>query len=601
MFDVCDNARSICRWGHFAGALLVHCVQDWSYGVANIHRIPNLLVQAVISLLFIHNHSFFRSSLILFQTLVPISLYITVEICKLIQAAWIHLDLKMYYPERDQRAVPRSWNIADDLGQIEYIFSDKTGTLTRNVMEFRKCSIAGKIYGYLPEIEESDNATSDNRDTLITREQFDGMEAKMEECLSRVLPYKYVPPLQMSFVDPALFSDLLNMKPTGREQAERIREFFFSVIVCHTILIDKLGMTEQVLSESQTENPSHEMVPHLLQYQAQSPDEAALVKAARDLGFVFLGRDQNFLNLSVLGELERVQILSVIEFNSTRKRMSVIVKRSDGNICLISKGADSVIYERLKSGHSSNYNDEKREVNLKHLQSFAESGLRTLCFASRKLSVEEYENFAFRHGQAATSMNNREMMMDAVAEEYERELELLGSTAIEDRLQDGVPETISNLQMAGIKIWVLTGDKLETAVNIGFSCKLLTRKMFLIMIKSDDSTVEGTRKQLDEGFRKMSASATLLDEYEDEEFGEMNDNFKMEYALIIDGTSLKHALEDRQCRPVFLDLATNCKAVLCCRVSPLQKAKCVELIKKTRNVMTLAIGDGANDVSMIQV
>jgi phospholipid-translocating ATPase len=194
-------------------------------------------------------------------------------------------------------------------------------------------------------------------------------------------------------------------------------------------------------------------------------------------------------------------------------------------------------------------------------------------------------------------------MMDAVAEEYERELELLGSTAIEDRLQDGVPETISNLQMAGIKIWVLTGDKLETAVNIGFSCKLLTRKMFLIMIKSDDSTVEGTRKQLDEGFRKMSASATLDEaEYENEDIEiDYSNGRRMDYALIIDGTSLKHALEDRQCRPVFLDLATNCKAVLCCRVSPLQKAKCVELIKKTRNVMTLAIGDGANDVSMIQV
>lgn len=540
----------------------------------------------------------------MFQTLVPISLYITVELCKLVQAAWIHWDLKMYYPERDQRAVPRSWNIADDLGQIEYIFSDKTGTLTRNVMEFRKCSIGGKIYGHLPEIKDETSVNNDNsmeqNSNLISREQFDGMEAKMEECLSRVLPYKYVPPLQMSFVDPALFSDLFNMKATGREQSERIREFFFAVIVCHTILIDKLGMTEEVLSESQTENPCDEMVPHLLQYQAQSPDEAALVKAARDLGFVFLGRDQDFLNLSVLGQLERVQILSVIEFNSTRKRMSVIVKRNNGEISLISKGADSVIYERLKHREDA----EDRETNLKHLQSFAECGLRTLCFASRRLTEVEYENFAFRHGQAATAMTNREMMMDAVAEEYERELELLGSSAIEDRLQDGVPDTISNLQMAGIKIWVLTGDKLETAVNIGFSCKLLTRKMFLIMIKSDDSTVEGTRKQLDEGFRKMSASVTL-DEYEAEDMQdfdyESSSNRKMDYALIIDGTSLKHALEDRQCRPVFLDLATNCKAVLCCRVSPLQKAKCVELIKKTRNVMTLAIGDGANDVSMIQV
>lgn len=550
-------------------------------------------------------------------------MYITVEICKLVQAAWIHWDLKMYYPERDQRAVPRSWNIADDLGQIEYIFSDKTGTLTRNVMEFRKCSIGGKIYGYLPKSSEEDqnqNGQQQFNTNSVSREQFDAMEVKMIECLSQILSYKYVPPSQMSFVDPALFVDMLNMKPEGKEKAEKIKNFFFSVIVCHTILIDKLGMTEEVLNESKTENSSileiENVVPHLLQYQAQSPDEAALVKAARDLGFVFLGRDQDYLNLSILGKLERVKILSVIEFNSTRKRMSVIIKKSDGKILLISKGADSVIYERLRmfdeSEKANLYEEEEeklREVTLKHLENFAESGLRTLCFASRELSEDEYECFAFRHGQAATSMTNRELLMDAVADEYERELELLGSTAIEDRLQDGVPDTIANLQMAGIKIWVLTGDKLETAVNIGFSCKLLTKRMFLIMIKSDDATVEGTRKQLDEGFRKMSAasmSANYLDhlteiDYEEEVENWMPSDSRPEYALIIDGTSLKHALEDRQCRPVFLDLATNCKAVLCCRVSPLQKAKCVELIKKTRNVMTLAIGDGANDVSMIQV
>lgn len=523
----------------------------------------------------------------------------------------------MYYPERDQRAVPRSWNIADDLGQIEYIFSDKTGTLTRNVMEFRKCSIGKRSYGYLP--EDSSNSM-EGQLPAISQEQFDSMEAKMSDCLNQVLPYKYVPPSQMSFVDPSLFTDLLNVKDSGREQSEKIKNFFFALIVCHTILIDKLGMTEEVLNESLTENPSDEMVPHLLQYQAQSPDEAALVKAARDLGFVFLGRDQEFLNLSVLGQLERVQVLSVIEFNSTRKRMSVIIKKMDGSIWLISKGADSVIYERLKKCQVSDESEKSnifesneqsmRDETMRHLEDFAESGLRTLCFASRRLSLTEYENFSMRHAEASTSMANREMLMDAVAEEYERELQLLGCTAIEDRLQDGVPDTISNLQMAGIKIWVLTGDKMETAVNIGFSCKLLTRKMYLIMIKSDDATVEGTRKQLDDGFRKMSFTSSMdvggeIDPSEVEmeswySSSEMNDA-KPEYALIIDGTSLKHALEDRQCRPIFLDLATNCKAVLCCRVSPLQKAKCVELIKKTRNVMTLAIGDGANDVSMIQV
>lgn len=516
----------------------------------------------------------------------PISLYITVEFCKLIQALWINLDLKMFYAERNQRAVPRSWNIADDLGQIEYIFSDKTGTLTRNVMEFRKCSIGGKSYGYFPS----------NKDSLVTDEQYQMMEEHMIDCMSQVLPYTYIPPSQLAFVDPALISDLLSS--SNPKQSESIRNFFFSVIVCHTILIDRLSMDEDQF-DSLTQTPANKTAPHLLQYQAQSPDEAALVKAARDLGFVFLGRENNdTLTLCILGEIQTVQVLQVIEFNSTRKRMSVIVRKQDGSIWLFCKGADSVITERLCEASRE---AEITATTTAHLEDFAEDGLRTLCFASRKLSEREFADFSARYNDAACSVTqNRELLMDAVAEEYERELEILGASAIEDRLQDGVPDCIATLQAAGIKIWVLTGDKMETAVNIGFSCRLLTRNMFLIMIKSEDASVESTRRQLEEGYQKLvSASVERLAEYAEDE--STMDQLHTEYALIIDGTSLKHALDDRECRPVFLDLATACRAVLCCRVSPLQKAKVVELVKKTRNVMTLAIGDGANDVSMIQV
>lgn len=525
---------------------------------------------------------FCRSSLILFQTLVPISLYITVEFCKLIQALWINLDLKMYYPERDQRAVPRAWNIADDLGQIEYIFSDKTGTLTRNVMEFRKCSIGGKTYGYLP--AEADD-------------QFAVMEAQMTECMSQILPYTYIPPSQLAFVDPALIADMLSS--ANRAQAERIRNFFFAVVVCHTILIDKLSMDDEDFNDL-TQTPADKTAPHLLQYQAQSPDEAALVKAARDLGFVFLGRqNNNELTLCILGEIQTVQILQVIEFNSTRKRMSVIVrKQSDKSVWLLCKGADSVITERLCQASRVS---EITATTTDHLEEFAEGGLRTLCFASRRLSESELHDFSTRYNEAACSVSEaRELLMDAVAEEYERELEILGASAIEDRLQEGVPDCIATLQMAGIKIWVLTGDKMETAVNIGFSCRLLHRNMFLIMIRSEDATIESTKRQLQEGYQKLvSSSFDRLNEVMDEDAAE--ESLPTEYALIIDGVSLKHALDDRECRPVFLDLATACQAVLCCRVSPLQKAKVVELVKKTRNVMTMAIGDGANDVSMIQV
>jgi phospholipid-translocating ATPase len=513
----------------------------------------------------------------------------------------------MYYTDRDQRAVPRSWNIADDLGQIQYIFSDKTGTLTRNVMEFRRCSINGKIYGCLP-VHRAQRGLmghkSQEETGFVSEEGHSQMEADMIEHLGRLLPYKYVPPLELSFVDTALLEDICEQGPDLR--GKKVCDFFFMIIVCHTILIDKLGMTEEAVASTEEGLLESDISPHLLQYQAQSPDEAALVKAARDLGFVFLSRDCNYLNLLVLGQPERVEILNVIEFNSTRKRMSVIVRRENGEVWLFCKGADSVIYERLKSCADAMGSCMEAQT-LNHLESFAEAGLRTLCFASRKLTEGEYESFALRHQEASMAMSNRELLMDAVAEEYEKELVLAGATAIEDRLQDGVPETISTLQKAGIKIWVLTGDKMETAVNIGFSCQLLRKDMFLIMVRSDDQTVEGTKKQLDEGYRRMLRS---LDHLNSENWGAATEpsadgyaegEGNLEYALIIDGVSLKHALDDRDCRPLFLDLATNCRAVLCCRVSPLQKAKVVELVKRTSNCMTLAIGDGANDVSMIQV
>jgi magnesium-transporting ATPase (P-type) len=164
---------------------------------------------------------------------------------------------------------------------------------------------------------------------------------------------------------------------------------------------------------------------------------------------------------------------------------------------------------------------------------------------------------------------------------------LIGATAIEDRLQDGVPESIAQLAMAGIKIWVLTGDKLETAISIGFSCNLLTRDMDLFILKGERDDNEQIKRQMEsalEQVEKNRKSPTQPDKF----------------ALVIDGPALKYALSEH-IKSTFLQLACECDAVICCRVSPLQKAKVVELVKYGKQVMTLAIGDGANDVSMIQV
>lgn len=200
----------------------------------------------------------------------------------------------------------------------------------------------------------------------------------------------------------------------------------------------------------------------------------------------------------------------------------------------------------------------------------------------REIPEEEYNRWAQIYDQAATTLNNRADELDKAAEMIEQNLFLLGATAIEDKLQDGVPDTIHTLQEAGIKVWVLTGDRQETAINIGYSCRLLNEDMSLIICNEDNHF--GTKSFLEAKLHEVNQS-----------HGQHEDPM----ALIIDGRALTFALE-KDIEKIFLDLAKQCKAVICCRVSPLQKALVVKLVKKYSHSILLAIGDGANDVSMIQ-
>lgn len=529
-----------------------------------------------------------RSSVILFQTLVPISLYLTVELCKTAQAFLIHSDVDMYHRETDKACVPRAWNLSDDLGQIEYLFSDKTGTLTRNIMEFRRVSIAGQVYGLL---EAPAGGNIEVEHGQVSAEKLAGLEDEMTQSLRSLLPYEYIPPTRQSFVDPRLISDL----EAGGPAAEAIIDLFTLLIVCHTVLIERIR-DEEDQGSALTTTRDPEITPHRLLFKAQSPDEAALLATARDLGFVFLGREQDIIRISALGRIEEVRVLTVIEFNSTRKRMSIIVKRADGRILLYTKGADNVIYERLRAEEATS---TLGQVTLSHLEVFAEAGLRTLCLAWRQLTDWEYRTWRAEYDSAAAALHDRETLVEAVCDGLETGLCLLGATAIEDQLQEGVPAAIECLQRAGIRIWVLTGDKLETAINIGFACKLLHKNMLLLTVRSNDPA--STREQLRAAYERIWRRHFTFGGVGGEPEGIPDDDHVAPeaFALIIEGTSLKHAF-DPACRRLFLDLASRCTAVICCRVSPLQKAKVVELVKRGRNAMTLAIGDGANDVSMLQ-
>uniref|UniRef100_A0A7N4P2S9 Phospholipid-transporting ATPase n=1 Tax=Sarcophilus harrisii TaxID=9305 RepID=A0A7N4P2S9_SARHA len=451
--------------------------------------------------------------IILYNNLIPISLLVTLEVVKFIQALFINWDLDMYYMENDTPAMARTSNLNEELGQVKYLFSDKTGTLTCNIMTFKKCSIAGVTYGLVSFLCTS-----------------------LDSCI---------------FDDPRLLQNIENEHPT----AGCIQEFLTLLAVCHTVIPEKAGDT--------------------INYQASSPDEGALVKGAKKLGFVFTGRTPNSVIIEALGQEEIFEVLNVLEFSSDRKRMSVIVRTPAGQIRLYCKGADNVIFERLSE------NSEFTEQTLCHLEYFATEGLRTLCVAYADLSEDVYKEWLSVYQTACRNLKDRHRKLEECYEIIEKDLLLLGATAIEDRLQAGVPETISTLIKAEIKIWILTGDKQETAINIGYACKLVSQNMSLILV--NEHSLDATRDALTQHCTCLGSS-----------LGKEND-----IALIIDGHTLKYALSF-EVRQIFLDLALSCKAVICCRVSPLQKSEIVDMVKKHVKAITLAIGDGANDVGMIQ-
>ena len=519
----------------------------------------------------------FWSAVVLFQNLVPISLYITLEIVRLLQAFFIFSDTYMYYDKLDYPCTPKSWNISDDLGQIEYIFSDKTGTLTQNVMEFKKCTINGVAYG---EAYTEAEAGLHRRQGIDVEEEGARVRAQIAEARVEMLKQlramhdnPYLRDEELTFVAPNFVADLSGSSGEGQMKANE--HFMIALALCHTVI------TERTPGD-----------PPRIEFKAQSPDEAALVATARDCGFTVLGRSNDDIHLNIMGEDRTYRILNTLEFNSTRKRMSAIVRMPDGTIKLFCKGADSMIYSRLLPKQQQ----ALRKSTAEHLEMFAREGLRTLCVAERDLDEQEYEEWSREHDLAAQALQDREEKLEETADRIERDLILLGGTAIEDRLQDGVPDTIALLGEAGIKLWVLTGDKVETAINIGFSCNLLSNEMDLIVFDQQDGDLEAAAASLGRHLQTFNMTGS------DEELAAARLNHEPPeptHAVVIDGETLKLVLHDNL-RQKFLLLCKQCRSVLCCRVSPSQKAAVVQLVKAGLDVMALSIGDGANDVAMIQ-
>jgi len=587
----------------------------------------------------------FLTFVIILQVIIPISLYVSVEIVKLGQVYFINQDIGLYYPETAQYPVCRATNINEDLGQIQYIFSDKTGTLTENKMVFKKYSIAGHSFVH-PEgrddedtmqlcerlYKDTDRAHGDGlmktwdefftvlticntvvvssqpeviSDTLETSADFTFAEDERNGTLNGAATHKKLSlptnslngsanikhlPRSMTMTGPEVTIDPAS--PQTENGSIRLNDSgvdFLSterrVRVFSTKISDRLSRSIDSINSWL----NYGLVPT---YEYESPDEGALVKASSLYNYKLANRtpEQIFFTTPD-GEIKVYDILQVLTFDSARKRMSIIVRDDEGQIKMYSKGADTTIMSRLADGQEDLVKNTDEQ-----LEGFAKDGLRTLCIAKRDLSEEEYEGWLEQHKQAEVALNNRDEKLAQSAETIETNFTLLGATGIDDRLQEGVPETIASLRHAGIKLWILTGDKQETAVNIGFSCKLLDPAMEIITLNS--STKEQCKELLQQIKMRLDSqwpSYTVLPTHR----YSTDQNSRPPLALIIDGITLSFTLE-KPLASTFIEIAKRCESVICCRATPLQKASVVKLVRDNLKVMTLAIGDGANDVSMLQ-
>ena len=473
----------------------------------------------------------FFSWLLAINNLVPISLLVTMEMIRYCQAFFITNDINLYDTQNRRGAVVQSSGLNEELGQIHYIFTDKTGTLTKNVMQFKYMVIGNRTYG--------------------SEEHVDKAELKAKGVTN------------VDFVDKTLFGDWDN----GANK-DNISNFIMSLALCHT-----------VIPEPNLKNPGN------IIYNASSPDELALVSAGKFFGYEFIERNSDSeIIINCKGERVVYKLLHIFEFSSDRKRMSVVVRNNKtGVIQIITKGADSLIKPRLDL--SKNEYKEQLDYTIKELESFGSRGLRTLLIASRAVNEVEYKNYvaAYKAALVITDAKEKAKQMDASYEILENNLILQGATAIEDCLQDNLKETLSAFRSIGIKVFMLTGDHPFTAISIAHSSGLMSENDEAVIC---DSTIDAEINQ------KL---VQCVDKGE-----------KRDICLVITGNALIQILKDSTVATGlkmllrFAIMKTKC--VICSRVSPKQKADIVNLVKSLDRTKTcLAIGDGANDVNMINV
>ncbi|KAI9009039.1 hypothetical protein DFJ74DRAFT_711330 [Hyaloraphidium curvatum] len=490
--------------------------------------------------------------------------------------------------ETDWSGVPDTWtrigatvnnsNLNEDLGVLDFLFSDKTGTLTRNEMTLNKAWIPYQTFDDVKDV------------------------GRLGKAIARGHP--------------------------GEQLHDAARLFAEALAVCHDVL------------PTMTDDPSQGLL-----YESPSPDDIAICNGLRRNGVEITGRTKTLLQTSWFNEERDYEFLRLLEFSSDRKRMSAIV-RKDGVIYLYIKGADNVILSLAKPDHDQ----QVLEAAGQALNEFARDGLRTLVVGYRTLSEEDWIAFRDQLDAAEKRIKDRDARMARVMDTVERDITILGVTGIQDRLQDQVPETIAYLLQCDIKVWVLTGDKQETAINIGLASRVINNDSRLFVynmrdraaleakldetisqlkaagewgkdhVKPEDMMDPEITKTLSLGqraayawkrFRRYMAWLMPVNRNPRAGWGdppEVEDTWRRN-AMVVTGDALNILFEPwgtqqhgrmTDLQRKFLEVGTRCKSVICCRVAPLQKAQIVRLVSDGLHKVSLAVGDGANDVPMIQ-
>uniref|UniRef100_A0A8C1W7G6 Phospholipid-transporting ATPase n=1 Tax=Cyprinus carpio TaxID=7962 RepID=A0A8C1W7G6_CYPCA len=467
----------------------------------------------------------FLAFMVLFNYIIPVSMYVTVEMQKFLGSYFILWDDDMFDEELGEGPLVNTSDLNEELGQVEYVFTDKTGTLTENNMELRECCVDGHVY------------------------------VPHAICNGQILPG-------------ATGMDMIDSSP-GVDGKEREELFFRALCLCHTVQV-KEEETVDGIKRGIHQGKSTSF------YISSSPDEVALVEGMKR---------QDAYCTYMHSHGPTIIYTLVLNFDSVRRRMSVIVRSSSGDYYLFCKGADSSVFPRVVSG--------KVEQVRARVEHNAVEGLRTLCVAYKKLTHEEYEETCHLLNRAKLALQDRDKKLAEAYDVIEKDFILLGATAVEDRLQDKAADTIESLHKAGMKVWVLTGDKMETAAATCYASKLFHRNTQILELTTKRTEEQSLHDVL------FDLSRTVLRQLS----GDYQD-----YGLIIDGATLSAVLKPTQdvtsnggnYKEIFLEICRNCSAVLCCRMAPLQKAQIVKMIKASKErPITLAIGDGANDVSMI--